>query len=109
MALVRPLNGEMGTVLIVGSNVLRMPGERRHAFENGLECLHIQGKSWNQDFPIMFTADEFYAPDDVVLLYREAGTRGASAREEWEQRGFGTRRLDLQGELARRGFAEQRG
>ena len=30
-------------------------------------------------------------------------------REEWEQRGFGTRRLDLQGELARRGFAEQRG
>jgi catechol-2,3-dioxygenase len=26
-------------------------------------------------------------------------------REEWEQRGFGTRRLDLEGELARRGFA----
>jgi len=26
-------------------------------------------------------------------------------REEWETRGFGTRRLDLQGELARRGFA----
>jgi catechol-2,3-dioxygenase len=24
-------------------------------------------------------------------------------REEWEQRGFGTRRLDLEGELARRG------
>lgn len=27
-------------------------------------------------------------------------------REEWEQRGFGTRRLDLEGELRRRGFAE---
>ena len=26
-------------------------------------------------------------------------------REEWEQRGFGTRGLDLEGELARRGFA----
>jgi len=26
-------------------------------------------------------------------------------RDEWERRGFGTRRLDLQGELARRGFA----
>jgi catechol-2,3-dioxygenase len=26
-------------------------------------------------------------------------------REEWESRGFGTRRLDLQGELAARGFA----
>ncbi len=26
-------------------------------------------------------------------------------REEWETRGFGTRRLDLQGELARRGSA----
>jgi catechol-2,3-dioxygenase len=26
-------------------------------------------------------------------------------REEWETRGFGTRRLDLEGELARRGFA----
>jgi catechol-2,3-dioxygenase len=26
-------------------------------------------------------------------------------REEWETRGFGTRRLDLQGELERRGFA----
>ena len=26
-------------------------------------------------------------------------------REEWEQRGFGTRRLDLEGELATRGFA----
>lgn len=25
-------------------------------------------------------------------------------REEWERRGFGTRRLDLAGELARRGF-----
>ncbi len=26
-------------------------------------------------------------------------------REEWERRGFGTRRLDLEGELAGRGFA----
>ena len=26
-------------------------------------------------------------------------------REEWEARGFGTRRLDLEGELRRRGFA----
>jgi catechol-2,3-dioxygenase len=29
-------------------------------------------------------------------------------RDEWETRGFGTRRLDLQGELARRGFADAR-
>jgi catechol-2,3-dioxygenase len=27
-------------------------------------------------------------------------------REEWETRGFGTRRLDLEGELARRGLAD---
>jgi catechol-2,3-dioxygenase len=27
-------------------------------------------------------------------------------RDEWETRGFGTRRLDLEGELARRGLAE---
>ncbi len=27
-------------------------------------------------------------------------------REEWEQRGFGTRRLDLDGELARRGATQ---
>jgi len=59
MALVRPLKGDMGTVLIVGSNILRMPVERRHAFENGLEGLHIQGKSWYHDGPIMFSADEF--------------------------------------------------
>jgi catechol-2,3-dioxygenase len=26
-------------------------------------------------------------------------------REEWETRGFGTRRLDLEGELAKRGHA----
>ena len=26
-------------------------------------------------------------------------------RDEWETRGFGTRRLDLAGELAKRGFA----
>jgi len=29
-------------------------------------------------------AQEFYAPDDVVLYYREAGTRGAATREAWE-------------------------
>ncbi len=29
-------------------------------------------------------------------------------REEWEKRGFGTRRLDLQGELVRRGLAGAR-
>jgi catechol-2,3-dioxygenase len=29
-------------------------------------------------------------------------------REEWETRGFGTRRLDLRGELERRGFASTR-
>jgi catechol-2,3-dioxygenase len=27
-------------------------------------------------------------------------------QDEWESRGFGTRRLDLEGELARRGFAD---
>jgi catechol-2,3-dioxygenase len=27
-------------------------------------------------------------------------------RDEWQSRGFGTRRLDLEGELARRGLAE---
>jgi transketolase len=29
-------------------------------------------------------AQEFYAPDDVVLYYREAGTRGTATREAWE-------------------------
>jgi transketolase len=28
----------------------------------------------------------FYAPDDIVLWYREVGARGASARAEWEAR-----------------------
>jgi transketolase len=27
---------------------------------------------------------DFFAPDDVVLMYREAGARGASVREAWE-------------------------
>jgi len=30
-------------------------------------------------------------------------------REEWESRGFGTRRLDLEGEMRRRGFAVSAG
>jgi hypothetical protein len=28
-------------------------------------------------------------------------------REEWEARGFGTKPLDLEGELSRRGLADQ--
>jgi transketolase len=31
-------------------------------------------------------AEDFYAPDDVVLWYREAGARGAAAREAWDAR-----------------------
>ena len=31
-------------------------------------------------------ATDFYAPDDVVLFYREAGERGAAARTAWEAR-----------------------
>jgi len=31
-------------------------------------------------------AEDFYAPDDVVLFYREAGMRGVAAREAWEAR-----------------------
>jgi transketolase len=30
--------------------------------------------------------ETFYVPDDVLALYREAGLRGRSAREEWEKR-----------------------
>ncbi|UDY36413.1 transketolase [Dermatobacter hominis] len=30
--------------------------------------------------------EPFYVPDDVLSLYREAGTRGRIAREDWEQR-----------------------
>jgi transketolase len=30
--------------------------------------------------------DTFWVPDDVLALYREAGTRGGAAREEWEAR-----------------------
>ena len=30
--------------------------------------------------------EPFYAPDDVLAFYRDAGARGRSAREEWEQR-----------------------
>ena len=44
MALESPLKREMGTVCIVGSEALGMPVERRHALEDGLERLHIQGK-----------------------------------------------------------------
>jgi transketolase len=29
-------------------------------------------------------AEDFYAPDDVVLMYREAGTRAVATREAWE-------------------------
>jgi hypothetical protein len=49
----------MGAVIIIGSDVLRMPVERRHALEHGLERLHIQGESWDHDGPIMCSADEF--------------------------------------------------
>lgn len=30
--------------------------------------------------------EQFYAPDDVIAFYAEAGARGAAARKEWEQR-----------------------
>src|SRR4029453_14505703 len=59
MALVRPLKGNMGAVIITGSDVLRSPVERPPAAENGLERLYIQGESWYHDGPIMCSADEF--------------------------------------------------
>jgi transketolase len=31
-------------------------------------------------------AEDFYAPDDVVLMYREAGVRGGATREAWDAR-----------------------
>jgi transketolase len=31
-------------------------------------------------------AEEFWVPDDVLAYYREAGARGATAREAWERR-----------------------
>jgi len=31
-------------------------------------------------------AQDFYAPDDIVLFYREAGERGAAARNAWDAR-----------------------
>jgi transketolase len=31
-------------------------------------------------------AEDFYAPDDVVQMYREAGRRGRAAREAWDAR-----------------------
>jgi transketolase len=30
--------------------------------------------------------EQFWSPDDVLALYRDAGTRGAAARAEWEAR-----------------------
>src|SRR5262249_40101106 len=30
--------------------------------------------------------EDFYVPDDVLLMYREAGVRGAAEREKWEGR-----------------------
>ncbi|HEX5587770.1 MAG TPA: transketolase C-terminal domain-containing protein, partial [Acidimicrobiia bacterium] len=30
--------------------------------------------------------DDFWVPDDVLAYYRDAGTRGAAARAEWERR-----------------------
>jgi hypothetical protein len=65
MLVVHPLQGEMRTVLIVGSDVLRMPVERCDALKDGLERLHIQGESWQHDGAIMRAADEFHA---FVLL-----------------------------------------
>jgi hypothetical protein len=48
----------MGTVLIVGSEALRMPVEIRHALEDSLERLHIEGEPWHHDDAIIFSADE---------------------------------------------------
>jgi transketolase len=31
-------------------------------------------------------AEDFWVPDDVLAMYREAGRRGAEARREWEER-----------------------
>ncbi|HEX5585877.1 MAG TPA: transketolase, partial [Acidimicrobiia bacterium] len=31
-------------------------------------------------------ADDFWVPDDVLAYYRDAGTRGAAVRAEWERR-----------------------
>jgi transketolase len=31
-------------------------------------------------------ADDFYVPDDVLAWYRDAGTRGRSAHEDWDRR-----------------------
>jgi len=60
MALVRPLKGERGTILIVRAEALRMPLESRHVLEDGLERLHIQGESCHHDGAIMFSTDEFH-------------------------------------------------
>ena len=57
-----------------------------HAHGNPLGADEISVVKGILDLP----AEDFYAPDDVVAYYREAGTRGASTREAWEQH-----RLDL--------------
>ena len=58
MALESPLKGEMGTILIVGSNALGVPVESRHALEDGLERLHIQGEARQHDGAIMFSTEQ---------------------------------------------------
>ena len=54
-------------------------------------------------------AEDFYVPDDVLVYYREAGTRGREARGSWEKRLVAFR--ETEGELAAEFDAclEQRG
>jgi transketolase len=42
--------------------------------------------------------EPFYAPDDVLAFYREAGTRGSAMRDEWEARRVALR--DREGTLS---------
>jgi transketolase len=50
--------------------------------------------------------DTFYVPDDVVELYRAAGTRGRDEREAWEKRleAFDGDRAELEAAWAARGL-----
>jgi hypothetical protein len=60
MALESPLKRERGTIFIVRADALGIPVERRHALEDGLECLHIQREARKHDGAIMFSTGEFH-------------------------------------------------
>src|SRR6266446_10646564 len=58
MPLVNPFQRNMGAIVIVGSQTMRIPMKVRHAFERGKELMQIQGKTSEHDGAVVFATDE---------------------------------------------------